>query len=68
MKIKSLRDVIIEVMESDDSYLEKDGVNIKIAYNEAANMEKALLDKVFILLCGYSLETLIEKHENQTEE
>lgn len=68
MKIKSLRELVIGVMESDDSYLEKDGVNIKIAYNKATYMEKALVDKVFILLCGYSLERLIEKHENQTRE
>lgn len=68
MEIKSLRELVIGVMESDDSYLEKDGVNIKIAYNKATYMEKALVDKVFILLCGYSLERLIEKHENQTRE
>jgi hypothetical protein len=68
MEIKSLREIVIDEMLSDDSYLEKDGVEIKKAYNKAAYMEKALVDKVFILLCGYSLETLIEKHENQTEE
>jgi hypothetical protein len=69
MKIKSLRDVVIEEMQNDDGYLNfHDCSKIKNVYEKSSISDKIAIDAIFIRLVGYSLKTLIEKHENQTEE
>lgn len=56
---KNIRELILEAMNTDDSFNENNLGNINKIYLAANNAEKELINNLFINLCGYSLETLI---------
>lgn len=69
MEIKTLRDVVIEEMQSDDSYSNhSDCKLIKQIYENDSLTNRIAVDTIFIRLVGFSLSTLLMKYENQTKE
>lgn len=55
-------------MASDDERQDKQSSIIEEAYREASPNGQALLDRVFVALCGYSLETILTGNEGDDDE
>lgn len=56
--MENVRSRIVREILSDDAKDESD--KIVKTYNSASFDQKAIIDKIFISLCGWSLETLIK--------
>jgi hypothetical protein len=54
-----LKDKIVEAMESDGDYTNKEESRIKKLYETASPDAKEIIDNIFINLTGYSLRTFI---------
>tara|TARA_R100000988_G_C4007428_1_gene173862 strand:- start:7819 stop:7998 length:180 start_codon:yes stop_codon:yes gene_type:complete len=57
--------LLIEKLEhemlTDDERMDKKSARLKRTYETASDKEKKLIDDIFITICGYSLQTLINK-------
>ena len=58
-----MRDLIMQAMESDDSYNPSMEANMKRLYLNASEDCKRDIDDIFIHLCGYSFKTILSQHE-----
>lgn len=58
---KDLIQHIQSQMFSDDSAGAKENLRLQSAYEDADTKTKAVVDDIFISLCGYSLQSLIEQ-------
>lgn len=58
---EQLIEEFIRAVQSDDEPWDKKGERLIRTYQSADDKGKALIDDLFITLCGWSLETLIEK-------
>lgn len=63
--MNNLKQKILDAIESDDSFTEKNNEDMIDIYKICSRSEKFMLDHFFIALCGYSVNTLIERHENE---
>jgi hypothetical protein len=63
----NLIEIITREMADDEDNLTKQSELLEEAYLEADEAGKALLDKAFICLCGWSLQHLIEKAESEED-
>lgn len=59
MPTETLIDLIADLMESDDESRSKQSGYLEEHYLSGSIEERALIDKCFIALCGYSLKRLI---------
>ena len=55
-------------MASDDGYKERDNILIQTTYQNANDIQQALIDDIFICLCGYSMKTIINNADVLEEE
>lgn len=55
---------IQELMLTDEDNRERQSEKLISVYESASFEQKIQIDKCFICLCGYSLETLIEKRKD----
>lgn len=55
---ENLVEKVLRMMETDDDNTAKNSQRIIDTYSAADDKSKAMLDDVFISLCGYSLSTL----------
>ena len=58
-----LRQNILNAILTDDSFSEKNESNIKRIYMTLTTTDKTNVNKIFINLCGYSLETFLNAPE-----
>ena len=59
----NLQERVLELIKSDDGYVDAfDGV-IKRKYNRFSEEEKEKIDDIFISLCGFGLNTIIDNPE-----
>ena len=61
----NLRNVILDAIESDDSFTEKNNFKIEKLFNSSSKAEQEKINELFINLCGFSLETLVSTTINQ---
>lgn len=64
----NLREDILNLIESDDSFSEKDSYRIFRIYDNASNEEKDKIDGIFTYLCGFSLGTIIIESQSEEED
>ena len=60
----SLVERIIELIHLDNEDLAAQSVILKSIYNKASEIERKTIDSVMICLCGYSLDTILNKPED----
>lgn len=60
---KNIRDLILDAINTDDSFVEKNSRNIIKTYINATHLEKEKIDRIFIDLCGFSLSTFLGQHD-----
>ena len=63
-KTMTLKDQILNAMETDDSFNQLNDNNIKRLYTKATKKEKELIDNLFINLCGYSISILLASNNS----
>jgi hypothetical protein len=56
---KNIRDLVLNAINTDDSFNNINSKNIVNLYTTASTNEKEVIDQIFINLCGYSLNTMI---------
>lgn len=56
----NLQNALIELINTDDGYTDKQDILVKNIYRLATESEKEIIDSIFISICGNSLETIIE--------
>lgn len=61
---EDLMNVFHTQYETDEESFEKKGARLMSTYINADDNGKALIDDIFITLCGYSLKSLIEFQED----
>lgn len=63
----TLIDFIEEQMMTDDEDRYEQSVYLAVLYEKASQQDKELIDKVFIYLCGYSLNTLLDMNHEEKD-
>ena len=63
--MNTIQKVIMEAIETDDSFTNKNYLRMLDLYNNALPESKILIDDIFINLCGYSFSTLAVKSIQQ---
>jgi len=59
--MNNLNQAILEAIETDQEFNDLNAKNIKNLYKDSATEVKDTIDAIFINLCGYSLETLLNE-------
>jgi hypothetical protein len=59
--------ILNEYLMTDDEPTERKGYVLRRKYEDASDDEKKLIDKLMIIICGYSLKTIIEEAQNECE-
>lgn len=59
----NIRSLILEAIQSDDSFSEKNHLSIFRTFRSSTVTEQKKINSIFINLCGFSMETLIENFE-----
>ena len=56
----NLQERVLELIKSDDGYVDAFDMIIKRKYDRLSEEEKEKLDDIFISLCGFGLNTIID--------
>jgi predicted transcriptional regulator len=57
----ALINAVEDAMSSDDADRDRQSEKLDTLYSEATDVERAVLDKAFVCLCGWTLKTLISE-------
>lgn len=63
MIIDNIIEGIFTLMQKDDEDPMKQSENLKIWYENSPELERKIIDRVLINICGYSLDTIINRPE-----
>jgi len=59
----NLQERVLKLIKSDDGYVISFDNTIKRKYNRLSEEEKDKIDSIFIVLCGFGLNTIIDNPE-----
>ena len=59
----NLQERVLKLIENDDGYVNSFDNTIKRKYNRLSEEEKEKIDAIFITLCGFGLNTIIDSPE-----
>lgn len=65
MEVNNIRNTLIELLETDKDYTDKDNKYIKNLYENAPKEQKEFIDTIFVRLCGMSLKTITQNNEGK---
>jgi len=57
--MENMQEIILTAIKTDDSFTEKNNRVLIDLYKNSSKLDKNLIDKIFIELCGYSFNSLI---------
>ena len=64
----SINSTILELIQTDDGYNDINNARIIKTYKESPDIVKFTVDDIFIDLCGYSLDNIIRKSKQESED
>lgn len=65
--MKNIQQKLYDAIETDTDYTTKQNDTVKNVYNSCTLNEQDKVDAIFTALCGYSLDTLINRGEDYEE-
>jgi hypothetical protein len=64
----NLQEIIKDAIDTDDQFKTRNQTDLIKSYTESNKETKIIINDIFISLCGYSLETLINRLNNLKDE